>query len=31
MYKELLNDVMKILEKKHIDLYFNITKEKINN
>ena len=29
-YKEKLNNILKIIEKNHLDMYFNITKEELN-
>lgn len=31
MYLEKLKQILKIIEEKHIDMYFNITKEELNN
>ena len=31
MKKELLNKMLKLIEEKHLDMYFNITKEELNN
>jgi len=30
MYKELINEMLKLIEEKHLDMYFNITKEELN-
>lgn len=30
-YKKMLDDILKILEEKHIDCYFNISKNELNN
>ena len=30
MYKKLINEMLKIIEEKHLDMYFNITKEELN-
>ena len=31
MYKEKLNEILKLIEENHIDMYFNITKEELND
>lgn len=30
-YRSLLNDILNLIEEKHIDMYFNISKEELNN